>query len=388
MRATPHDEKDIGYDVPASVRRTLPALKDALAETVRDVLTCSALNDTPATIEKQLATRLKANARQPAPGTSVSNSDPRYQEALSSDWSSNLQVRVATAAPDLLQVQLAFNIICGEDTVLLVFQRESNVWHEVLRWQAAPYKQVSGAFGDGFFTGFLRRTADTWQIVTVHGHPWCTSRFSGFDIDVLAPGSDAKHPRLTWHTERGYSRGDYPERLRVLSPDTFEFRTNADAMEFDPENGFERTVVYRYRVSSHGVTRLEPIATNARGFVEEWLSMPWQEAVGQSAPEAVRDLRVAHALYERSYPKGKNEYTSWTAGPVLACSTKGLYQVAFETELQVADSGKPNANRDGPVRHYFHIQQVENGYRMESASGKADPSCGGPDMMQAGKKSQ
>jgi hypothetical protein len=81
-------------------------------------------------------------------------------------------------------------------------------------------------------------------------------------------------------------------------------------MGFDPEDAFERLVVYRYRVSNDKVTRLEPVAANARGFVEEWLSMPWEEAVAQSDPARTGKLQAIHKQYEvRS--KDTDDYTDW-----------------------------------------------------------------------------
>jgi hypothetical protein len=301
---------------------------------------------------------------------------------MSFEWSANLLVHVTAPTAGLLQVELSFTISCGNDTMLLILQREGARWEEAMRWQAAPYSEVSGAFGDGFFTAILTPQAGQWHLAVIHGHPWCTSRFSGFSIDILAPTSDSNRPRVIWHTDRGYSRGDYLERLKVLGPDTFEFRNNADAMEFGPEGiAFERTVVYRYRLTGNKVTRLEPIATNGRGFVEEWLTMPWDEAAAQSAPEALASLRPLHLLHERSNDGNLNSYTSWSAGPVRACSATGRFQVAFDSQRENLESTKPSGDH-GPVLHYyFLIQQVSGGYRMESVADSPGSSCVGPDLM-------
>jgi hypothetical protein len=204
---------------------------------------------------------------------------------------------------------------------------------------------------------------DGMRIVVAHGTPWCTSRFSGFAIDVLAPaarGVDA--PRVVWHTARGYSRGDFATSLRTTEGG-FELRLNEPTMDIDT---FERTVVYRYRLTGDQVARIEPIATNGRGFVEEWLKMPWDEAKDQTAPEAVDALRRIHERVAQldSDPK---TYVGYAYGPVRACSLKGRYEVEMD-----ADPGG---------RQFYAIEQGKNGYTMVNFSTKQDERCTGPDLM-------
>ena len=80
------------------------------------------------------------------------------------------------------------------------------------------------------------------------------------------------------------------------SGDTFELRVNRSSMDVDEA---ERPVIFRYRVTGDQVVRVQPIAANARGFVEEWLEMPWVEAQAQTAPEASEALRP---VYEEFHP--------------------------------------------------------------------------------------
>lgn len=379
LRATPQrDSPDT--DVTPGVQALISQLKSALAQAVQDTFACSTGSESSAALQEKLAALLKANPPQPA-GNSVSRGDPRYSEFLSFEWSSNLLVNVSTFAPALLAVQLSFHIPYSQDTMLLVYGRDGDRWREMLRWQAQPYGDVGGAFGDEFFAALLSPSAGEWRVVTVHGHAQAASRLSVFYFDILAPTSNPEHPRLIWHSERTYSIGDYPERLKVVSPDTFEFRNNNDAMEFDPGTAFERTVVYRYRLSGDKVTRLEPIATNGRGFVEEWLTMPWEEAAAQSAPEALASLRPLHLLHERNNDGNLKAYTGWSAGPVRACSTARRFQVAFDTQLENLESTKPGQDKGPLLHHYFFIREVPDGYRMESVSSNSDASCKGPDLM-------
>jgi hypothetical protein len=360
--------QDMDTDVPPSLQQETTLLKQSLATAVQAVLACQPLDAQPAALKTALATALKANAPEP--------------ENATFPWGGDLRVTVdQTSIPHLLRVRVGYAIECGEDTMLLLFAPEQGHWSNKLVWQSPAYKDDSGAFGDFFLTTLLPgSTPDDWRVVVAHGKPWCTSRFSGFGIDILAPTSDPAHPQILWHTDRGYSRGDFVPSLKS-SNEIFEFRINEDAMSFDIDNAFERTVIYRYRLTGNTVTRLEPIATNGRGFVEEWLSMPWPEAKDQSLPTNTEPLQRIHHLYEASDPKDSNTYTSWTAGPVRSCSTAGHFQVAFDSQLNKIVPAKPGGDQDPPVHYYFQIKQIANGYEMEAVSRTPDPTCHGPDLM-------
>jgi hypothetical protein len=195
-------------------------------------------------------------------------------------------------------------------------------------------------------------------------------------LAVLAPGTNGQ-ARVIWQTDREYSRGDYQTNLRAAG-NTFELRLHADEMSFN-EDGFERLVVYRYRVSDDKVTRIEPIAAHARGFVEEWLSMPWEEALAQSDPAQTDKVKAVHNEYEVSY-KDTNTYTSWASGPVQACTAQDHFQVTMATERNRIVPGKPGGESSpGPI-YYFQLQQ-DNGYRLLAIDTTSDPSCSGPDLM-------
>lgn len=360
--------EDMETDVSPSLQQDTTLLKNILATAVQAIIACQSLDAQPSVLQSAIAHTLKANTSEPP-------------NALFS-WGSNLRVTVDQAsAPRLLRVQLKFAIECGDDTMLFLFAPEHGHWVEKLLWQSPAYKDDSGAFGDFFLTTFLTgNTPNDWRIVVAHGKPWCTSRFSGFGIDVLAPKPNDPHPQVLWHTERGYSRSDFTPTLKA-SGDAFELRVHADEMSFDTENAFERTVIYRYRVSGNHVTRLQPIATSGRGFVEEWLSMPWPEAKDQTRPANADKVQPIHQLYESSYTKGTDSYIAWTSGPVQSCSAPGRFQVTFTAQLNKTVPGRLGGEKDEPVSYYFQIKQITNGYELESASETPDPSCLGPDLM-------
>jgi hypothetical protein len=335
--------------------------------------------------------RLDKLLRQAAPGMAEpkqSANDKDSDKPHKGYFGNNVSATVSalTDTPQLLEVDLASSEVCGNDTQLLIYEQTNGRWQRALRWSSQfPGDEDTGkSWGDFTLTKVLipdPAHPEDWRAVFAHGTPWCTSRFSSFGLAVLAPDTETGEARVVWQTERDYSRGDYDPRLRV-SGDTFEFRLLADEMSFNENaNAFERLVVYHYRVHGDNVTRLEPLAANSRGFVEEWLSMPWQEALDQSSTGGLESLLKIHQQHEKSTPPNSNEYTSWTAGPVLACAEAGRFQVAFDSQRNIIVTSKPGGDQDAPVRYYFQIRQADNGYQMLSASRRPDPSCGGKDLM-------
>jgi hypothetical protein len=357
--------KDMDADGAPALQVLIAGFKDSLAGATDVILLCESSNTPAEQLQKDLARLLHANQPQPI------QSDDRY--------GGDLKVIVSTpvAAPQLRIVELRFTISCGEDSVLLVYEPSernaqliSSVGEHVdsgmpnglirtLRWQAAPYDQISGAFGD-FFQYVLTagQNEKPWRLVVAHGTPWCTSTWSGFQIDLLEPQPGA--PRVVWHDREFYRRGDVAPKL-TLRPNGFELRAEVNTIEHDQ---LFRKGVYRYAVDDDTVRRVQPIATDGRGFVDEWLQAPWSEATDWSLPEGLAGFEKAHEAFERSQ---KNAGVTYSYGPVRACLMKGQYEVEID-----ADPGG---------KQFYAIREGQNGYTLANFGTTQDERCSGPDLM-------
>ncbi len=76
----------------------------------------------------------------PLPPHNAANGAPNYGSQLS------FNARVTPDQRHLASLAIIFNIECGSDTMLLIFAPRDDGWREVIRWQSAPYQEVSGAF--------------------------------------------------------------------------------------------------------------------------------------------------------------------------------------------------------------------------------------------------
>jgi hypothetical protein len=384
--------------VPAEVAPQLIQLKKALAEATDAELACEGIDENGVRIQA----RLRAFLRNAAPGMAIpketkEDDDFKPIRGLFGNEVS-AKVRLFGGPPLLLEVTLQSDVTCGKDSQLLIYEVRDGHWRRALRWTSdfgkgtgsgRGYAASGGAaWGDFFLISTMVPDAahpERWRAVVAHGTPWCSSRFSVFGLAVLAPAENAD-ARVVWQTERGFSRLDYEARLRG-SGNEFELRLHADEMEFDRYNSFERLVVYRYRVQGDAVTRLEPVAGNARGFVEEWLSMPWDEALAQLDSGGENDIKPVHDRFDQDRADRSENAPEWLSGSVQACTAQGRFQVAMREERKHYVPGKPGdlATRvvDSQRRYYSQLRE-DSGYRLIRVTSAPDPACGGPDLMKKG----
>ena len=358
---------DASGDVPAAARDGLTQLKDALTNAADTALACAAPSVNPTNLQNKLSIALNA-----LPAELDRKGSGLFGDELIADVS-----RPGNAG--LLRINFSMNIPCGYDSILLLYALLDHEWRRLLRWQSPPLRDDSEAFGDFFVSGVLSgpEGGSDPLVVVAHGRPWCMSRHSRFAIDVLAPTADPDRPTILWHTARRYNRWG-PEFVKFrISADTFELRVNDWLTTGD--NLFLHEVVYRYRLGQHGdVIRIQPIATNARGFVEEWLSAPWSESLGFSDSDAAAALQSVH---DQLTSHSKNGIVSHGHGPVRACTTPKTFQVRIDSDLDKATRGKPGGATERLPTRYFHVRETGDGYLMLSAPTEPDPACKGGNLM-------
>jgi hypothetical protein len=357
--------KDMDTEVAPAMRTQIAGFKDTLVAATDAVMRCEPANATAEQLQKDLVGQFHAN-------------QPESPVADPFRYGANLQVKVSTAAaePSLRIVELRFQIECGEDTVLLVYEpvrRSSQVMSvsgahvdsgtavglvRTLRWQAAPYEEISGAFGNFFeYVVLPGQDGKPWRLVVAHGTDWCTSRWSGYKIDLIEPQAGAV--RLVWHDQQGYVREDDP-RL-IARPNGFELRLDVGTIESEQ---MVRKGVFRYVVDGDTVRRVGPIAVDGRGFVDAWLQSPWSEAKQWSVPEGLDGFEKAHEAFARGR---KDANVTYSYGPVRGCLMKGQYEVEID-----ADPGG---------KQFYAIREGPNGYAMVNFGTTQDERCGGADLM-------
>jgi hypothetical protein len=343
--------------VSPATSRLIGALKDALARTVDAQLRCeSVVAAGPQALKASLGSLLAPGGVRPdAPPAKVG--DHVFGDEL------EIAVRRLDVGPRLVAVELSFSVTCGRDTMLLLYQEQADRWDRVLRWQSGDYDKVSGAFGDFFeYLVLGSGTPGEWVAVVAHGTPWCTSRWSAYELDVVEPLRGRQPQRVTFQKRASWVRTDDEGPTLKARSDGFELRLEVGSLDADT---MTRRGLYRYRVAGGTVKRVQPVAMNGRDFVDEWLQAPWSEAVGWSRADP--ELERAHERMMDLRARGGSA-PAYSYGPVRPCSGD---RSRFQVELDLEPGGLV----------YFQITVGPSSATMLSVSPQADPQCRGADIM-------
>jgi len=362
-------KEEMDESVPPPLQANISAFKDALASLADSALHCASPSPNPKLVESTLAKLL--NATKPEKQVVYDPNKPPQLDHIYGD-EMTIKVTAPPKPPNLILVELGFDIPCGDDSMLLVFESRSGQWQQALRWQSGNYDEISGAFGDFFQYQILpQKDSASWLLAVAHGNPWCTSRWSGFGLDVVQPSADAIPQQVLFNLSTEYVRETDP--VMKLTPDGFQLRVEGASLDM---NFMTRPEFFTYRVSGKQIVRVQPVANNGRDFVDEWLRSPWADVQAWSAPSASASLEPTHQkIWSLRDPKAK-DWPSFTYGPVRTCTdSKAHFQVELDEEWFENQKTRP----DKPT--FFHIQTGINSFTMLSASAQPDPRCTGPDIM-------
>ena len=354
--------------VPVATQNLIRGFKDSLAATADAFMDCERGGAGDAKgIETRLADLLGAGAedsvRKPAGELVVTD------QGRDKIYGANLQIaaRAEEHEPPLIGFKIGFDIPCGMDEMLLIYQSSGNGWRRMIRWQSDPYSQISGAFGDFFeYAVFGERRGDDWRVAVAHGKPWCSSSSSGFDLDVLRPATGAIASQQTvFHKEAAYWR-DMDSTMRG-EPDGFELRLNVTSLSSRSDR---KVAIYHYRLHQGRLHRYQPVAENARDFLDEWIQADWNEAAEWTARNSLGSLGKEHEIIaDMMNAREESSRPELSYGAVQACSGK---QKMVQVELNGAPTG---------WFKYFQIEQGKDSFTLVSGSNAPDPKCTGPDLM-------
>ncbi len=363
-------QEEMDEDIPAVLQSQIGSFKDAFTSFADAAIECAPANAGPKDLETTFAKLLDANKPEVQEVY-----DPKKPPQLDHIYGDGIQVKVTAPAsvPHLLLVEFNFGIACGFDSVLLAYEWRSNEWKQVLRWQNGGYDSVGAAFGDFFeYQPLPQAGSKSWLIAVAHGHPWCTSNMSAFDVDLLQPSAVGAPQRTLFHRNLHYRRDTDP--VMSAKPLGFELRMTGGSID---GSIVIRPVIYRFQQQGNTLIRVQPIAMNGRDFVDEWLQSTWTDASRWSAASRLAQLKRAHAPFAARDDSNDMEWPSASFGAVRGCDDDGAhYQVAADLDW-IDKNG--NSRDGGPIN--FQIEQGKNSFTMLSASSQPDPHCTGPDIM-------
>lgn len=351
-------------------RLGLTETKDLLTAAVDAAVACEASNSklNASEFEKKLGTLLGANnlnLHDELPTTYKSyyneqetNTDHVYGTRL------RLTAERAAATPTLLTVDFSFSILCGDDSVLLVYAWQDGRWQRLMRYQAPDdYKSPSEAYGD-FLTHTIVGHADgAWTLAVAHGMPRCDSRIGNFQLDLLQPQAGST-PRAVFGYESDYSRLEQIPSMRRIEDDGFELQLERNSWD---EQLPTYAGLFRYRVHNTQVKRVQPVANNWMGFVQEWLVSDWEESSTWSAPAKLEALHRTYLRLRRAM-----EASVVPTAHFAAARSCGETSRRVQVELRLSPGSST----------FFAVQQNDGGsYTMLEAGEYGDSRCKGPDQL-------
>jgi hypothetical protein len=352
---------DLSTEVPPFIEKEIHVLKDGLADTIFAYMRCEQSDSVDLkAMETSLLGMLAVDEpkERTEPSTAIQSFDGVYGIHL------NISISRPPTEPQLIAVTVNFGIECGDDSMLLIYERSAERWKESLRWQSDNYSQISDAFGDFFQYAVLpQNERGEWVVAIAHGTPWCTSVWSAFALDLVRPKRDGSPQQILQHIKDYYVREDYPAIKQ--RPDGFEFRVIKGSLDDDVSR---RTGIYRFRLVDNKLERVQPIAMNGRDFVDEWLQVAWSDAQRWSQSVNLASLAKEHSRFVALQDPKAKKSTLFTYSAVRACSDDPKH---FQVALNL---------NSGPGR-YFQIKQGDNSFTMLSAATQPDPRCKGGDLM-------
>lgn len=352
---------DLPIDAPPLAQHGVPELRAAISTAVTGYMQCDAAGITdPAFLQSGLAAALNAN--RPVSAVEQQHGYPEHT------YGDDLKIQVVRfrGRDNTIAVDASFSIACGEDNILLLFKRESDHWFRMLDWHSDKYTKPSDAFGNFFLYTSAPGANGTDLIAVAHGHPWCTSRFSFFDLDLLQPATPQTPQKHMANTKSDYSRGDTDGTLK---PATDGITLRLDASSRDLEGVFTFIGVFRYKTTLNTLERM-PVANNARDFVDSWLDESWSVADRWSAQPS-QNLHLVHDRFDYSIGSKDKNVPNISYGPVRACSDANKFQVEM-----VLDETKQSS-----PRLYAQVRQNVGSFTMLAITSPPDPTCTGPDLM-------
>ncbi|MBB4864303.1 hypothetical protein HNP46_003167 [Pseudomonas nitritireducens] len=342
-------DNDADNTVAPVLSQAIEHYKQTLAEAFDAHLACAPATPDAAALQADLRQQLLP-AAQPA-----SDGPPTEQDEI--------VVSLSDSPTPLLLVSGGFAIPCGTDNVLRGYRREGDTWVRALDWQSGPYKDISGAYGDLYR---YQRLANG-DIALMHGTPWCTSRWSHLAVEVVRPASADQAQRTLLHTEHDYVRDEQEVQLKARS-DGFEWRAEVGSLDGDL---LTRPGIFRYRQDGESFQRIQPAASNGRGFVDEWLRVDADLARAWADP-ASADASLAAREELLGLNKRSGVTLAYTA--VRGCKAD---PARFQVDIEL-DSPQPLAEGN---QRFVSIRQQSNGFTLLGLGRSADPACNGPDLM-------
>ena len=195
--------------------------------------------------------------------------------------------------PGTLVVVTQLWIPCGTDpdSAIYVFQGSAREWKLVLAADA-DFDPV----GDDQESGLQYRFSPpdphgNWFLAIAHTPPACGPTPASLRYKILRPGPSPDQPQVVFDRREPVDPKFHPP-FRLQVDEGWFALTRGKERKLDGEPGVS---IERYQISGDQISRLQPLALKPEDFLDEWVSLGWDEAARWSAQSADADLQKWHS---------------------------------------------------------------------------------------------
>jgi hypothetical protein len=268
--------------------------------------------------------------------------------------------------PGVLVVSTQLWIPCGADpdSAIYVFQERVREWKLVLATDA-DFDPV----GDDQESSMQYRLSPpdphgNWFLAIAHSPPACGPTPASLRYKILRPGPSPDEPQVVFdHREPLDPKFHPPFRLQV--DEAWFALTRGKERKLDGEPGVS---IERYQISGDRISRLQPLALKPEDFLDEWVSLGWDEAARWSTQSADADLQSWHSrINALAHDSTEIEF-------VQPCPAQPSADETWLAGLWIDQKLNPTAENE---RLYIVVSERKRAFFVDSVQTSRPPGCPG-----------
>jgi hypothetical protein len=298
-----HFTKDIpDNDVSERVRPLLTDLKHGLRDWIGQLLNDSGSRNPKDAEKAAIASLMAASVYTDSQDAEYGSEEDKHPYG----WVEELRIEQPKDNSQLLAVTTTIGLNCGNDTSLYVFQRRSAAWELVLAQEANDYADVGGAHGSFQYAISALEPGGGWYVATANINPWCSSMWQAIRFQVLRPGVAPYAPRILLDQNDTIYLGMDEGPNLALEKDRFRLSWFGGSIAPDV---LIRVHVAEFEIGGYSAVRIPPYAVSAQDFIDEWLTLPWEEAEHWTRGK-LGEVKYWHDRLHHWYPS-PDEWIPW-----------------------------------------------------------------------------
>jgi hypothetical protein len=263
------------------------------------------------------------------------------------------EISVDRVARGVLVVRAGLGIECGTDTSAYAYEWREGRWQRF--WQdELPIQEGTPYWPrwiDSVSVSPVDAKSGTRLVMALANMDWCSSTHYPMYVRLWRVPAGGVTPKLLLDLdEMAWLGGDDPVIGQVSLHDARIEFTRSDF----------NTALLHFRVDGDAVTRVDPLALTAAGFIEEWLRMEWKQSHRWVA-SGVRDLSEWHA-------KLRGTPVSTDSAETHRCRDRRDLQVTLPRDF----GGRRNE------AYYFRVRKAGERFEMLDIGTGPQADCDGP----------